>query len=85
MAQHASAKKRMRQDAKKRLHNRYYKKTARTAIKALREETDKEKAEAFMPKVVSMIDRLAKRNLFHKNKAANLKSKLAKHVASLGK
>jgi len=75
----------MRQDAKKRLHNRYYKKTTRTAIKTLRELTDKAEAEKFMPKVVSMIDRLAKRNLFHKNKAANLKSKLAKHVASLGK
>ena len=85
MANHASAKKRMRQDAKKRLHNRYYKKTTRSAIKRLRELTDKSEAEKFMPKVVSMIDRLAKRNLFHKNKAANLKSKLAKHVASLGK
>jgi len=85
MAHHASAKKRMRQDAKKRLHNRFYKKTTRTAIKTLREIEDKDEAEKFMPKVVSMIDRLAKRNLFHKNKAANLKSKLAKHVASLGK
>ena len=85
MAHHASAKKRMRQDAKKRLRNRYYKKTTRTAIKTLRGITDKDEAEKFMPKVVSMIDRLAKRNLFHKNKAANLKSKLAKHVAGLGK
>ena len=85
MAQHASAKKRMRQDAKKRLRNRYYKKTTRSAIKRLRELEDKAEAEKFMPKVVSMIDRLAKRNLFHKNKAANLKSKLAKHVAGLAK
>ena len=85
MAHHASAKKRMRQDAKKRLQNRYYKKTTRTAIKTLRELTDKADAEKFFPKVVSMIDKLAKRNLFHKNKAANLKSKLAKHVANMGK
>ncbi len=62
MAQHQSAKKRIRQDAKKRLANRYYKKTARTAIKKLREMTDGAEAKKFLPKVVSMIDRLAKRN-----------------------
>ncbi len=83
MAHHASAKKRIRQDAKKRLHNRYYKKTTRTAIKTLRGMTEKAEAEKFLPKVVSMIDRLAKRNLFHQNKAANLKSKLTKFVAGL--
>ncbi len=53
-------------------------------IKTLRSITDKEEAEKFLPKVVSKIDRLAKRRIWHKNKAANLKSKLMKHVASLG-
>ena len=74
----------MRQDAKIRLRNRFQKKTARTAIKALRELTDKSEAEKFYPKVVSLIDRLAKKNTWHPNKAANLKSKLAKHVSNLG-
>jgi len=76
MAHHKSSKKRIRQDEKKRDRNRYYKKTARTAIKTLRELTDKEDAEKFLPKVVSMIDKLAKKNTWHKNKAANLKSEL---------
>lgn len=73
----------MRQEAKRRVHNRFYKKTARTAIKTLREITEKSEAEKFLPKVVSMVDRLAKRNIWHKNKASNLKSKLMRHVASL--
>jgi small subunit ribosomal protein S20 len=83
MAHHQSAKKRIRQDAKRRVANRYYKKSTRTAIKQLREMTDQKEAEAFLPKVVSMIDRLAKRRTWHKNKASNLKSKLAKHVSKL--
>ncbi len=83
MANHKSALKRVRQDAKKRLHNRYFKKSARTSIKNLREMTDKKEAETFLPKVISMIDKLAKKNNIHKNKAANLKSKLTKHVAGL--
>ena len=83
MAQHKSAKKRIRQDEKKREQNRYYKKSARTAIKNLREMTKKADAEKFLPKVISMIDRLAKKNLWHKNKAANLKGKLAKFVRGL--
>lgn len=83
MAHHKSAKKRIRQDAKKRLQNRYYKKSARTAIKKLRDMTEKTEAESFLPKVISMIDKLAKRNTWHKNKASNLKSKLTKHVNSL--
>ena len=83
MAHHKSSKKRIRQDAKKRLQNRYYKKSTRTAIQKLRNMTDKEEAEKFFPKVVSMIDKLAKRNTWHKNKAANLKSKLAKHIKNL--
>ena len=83
MAQHKSAKKRIRQDAKKRVENRYYKKSARTAIKNLREMTDKKAAEAFLPKVISMIDKLTKRSSWHKNKASNVKSKLTLFVKSL--
>lgn len=83
MAQHQSSIKRIRQDAKIRLRNRYYKKSARTAIQKLREMENKEEAMKFFPKVTSMIDRLAKKNTWHKNKAANLKSKLAKHINSL--
>ena len=85
MAHHASAKKRIRQDAKKRLQNRYYKKSTRTAIGKLRLMEDQKEASEFYPKVVSMIDKLAKRNIWHKNKAANLKSKLSKHIYSLAK
>jgi len=83
MAHHKSAKKRMRQDAKKRIHNRYYKKTARTTIKNLRELEDKAEAEKLLPKVVSMIDKLAKNNTWHKNKASNLKRKLTKFVNAM--
>lgn len=84
MANHQSAKKRVRQIAKRRTHNRYYKKSTRTAIQKLREMNDKKEAQEFLPKVASMIDRLAKRNIWHKNKAANLKSSLTKYVNSLG-
>ena len=83
MANHKSAKKRIRQNVKARLRNRYYKKATRTAISNLRQLTDKTEAEKFLPKVISMIDRLAKRNNIHKNKAANLKSKLSHFVAGL--
>ncbi len=83
MAHHRSALKRIRQTTKRRLENRYYKKTARTAIKNLRELKDKAKAIEFLPKVVSMIDRLAKRGNIHKNKASNLKSGLMRHVNHL--
>jgi len=83
MANHQSAKKRMRQLAVRRLRNRYYKKTARTAIKNYRSITDLGDATKFLPKLVSMIDRLAKSNNIHKNKAANLKSSLMKHLNRL--
>jgi len=83
MANHKSAKKRIRQTAKRRVHNRFYKKTTRSAIKRLRSITEKADAEKFLPKVVSMIDRLAKKNQVHKNKAANLKSKLTTYVNNL--
>ncbi|MBL7815153.1 MAG: 30S ribosomal protein S20 [Saprospiraceae bacterium] len=83
MAHHASAKKRIRQISARRLRNRFYKKTTRSAIKSLRSMTSKEDAETFLPKVISMVDKLAKRGSFHKNKASNLKSGLTKHVAHL--
>ncbi len=76
MANHKSALKRIRQNNVKRLHNRYYAKTTRNAIKVLRNTSDKEEATKLYPEVVSMIDKLAKRNIIHKNKASNLKSKL---------
>lgn len=84
MANHKSALKRIRQNAVKRDRNKYYHKSARTAIKNLRSEEDKTVAEENFPKISSMIDKLAKRNIIHKNKAANLKSKLAKHISTLG-
>lgn len=84
MANHKSALKRIRQSEAKRESNHYYHKSARTAIKKLREETDEAAAKESLPKVEAQIDKLAKRNIIHKNKAANLKGKLAKHVASLG-
>jgi len=83
MAHHKSALKRIRQNDKRRLENRYYKKSTRTAIKNLREMKDKATAEPFLRKVVSMIDRLAKRGNIHRNKAANLKSGLTRHVNTL--
>lgn len=83
MATHKSALKRIRQNEKKRVHNKYYAKTTRNAVKELREETNKEKASELLPKVSGLVDRLAKINVIHKNKAANLKSKLSKHVSSL--
>ncbi len=85
MAQHQSSKKRIRQDEKKRLRNRYYKKSARTAIAKLREMEDATAASSFLPKVISMIDSLAKRKTWHAKKAGNLKSSLTKHVNALSK
>lgn len=84
MAHHQSAKKRIRQNEKRRDANRYYAKTARNAIRKLRSVEDKEEANKMYPKVSSMIDKLAKRGQIHKNKAANLKSKLMKHINKLG-
>lgn len=83
MANHKSALKRIRSNDKKRLRNRFQHKTARNAIRKLRELTNKKEAIKQFPTVVSLIDKLAKKNIIHGNKAANLKSKLAKHVASL--
>jgi len=83
MANHQSAKKRIRQSEKKRLHNKLYAKSTRNAVKSLRDLTNKKEAEERLPEVYSMLDKLAKRNIIHKNKAANLKGKLTKHVAAL--
>ncbi|WP_353132713.1 30S ribosomal protein S20 [Pseudopedobacter sp.] len=83
MANHKSALKRIRSNAAKRLRNRYQAKTTRTFIKRLRNAASKEEAVALLPKVTSMLDRLAKNNVIHKNKAANNKSKLTKLVNSL--
>ena len=83
MANHQSSKKRIRQDEKKRLENKYFAKTMRNALKRMRATTEKDAAVAELPKVASMIDRLAKKNVIHKNKAANLKASLASHVNKL--
>ncbi|MGC6470463.1 MAG: 30S ribosomal protein S20 [Flavobacteriales bacterium] len=83
MANHKSAKKRIRQSAKRNTANSYFHKTARNAVKTLRGTSDKKEAVALLPSIESMLDKLTKKNIIHKNKAANLKSKLAKHVNSL--
>ena len=84
MANHKSSLKRIRQDKKKALHSKYYAKTMRNAVRKLRALTDKEEAVKLYPTVQKMLDKLAKTNIIHKNKAANLKSSLALHVNSLG-
>jgi small subunit ribosomal protein S20 len=83
MANHQSAKKRIRQDDIKRVSNKYHARTMRNALKKLRGTSDKAEATELYPLVVSMLDRLVKKNLIHKNKAANLKSSLNSHVTSL--
>jgi small subunit ribosomal protein S20 len=83
MANHKSALKRVRSDEAKRLRNKYQHKTTRNAIRDLRATTEKKSAEELFPEVSSMLDKLAKRNIIHKKKAANIKSGLAAHIASL--
>ena len=83
MANHKSSKKKIRQTEARRVQNKYYYKTARNAVKALRNTTDKSAAEALLPKVASMLDKLAKKNVIHKNKAGNLKGSLQLHVNAL--
>ncbi|MGM0566237.1 MAG: 30S ribosomal protein S20 [Bacteroidota bacterium] len=84
MANHKSALKRIRSSETKRLRNRYYSKTMRNAIRDFLNIEDKKEAEERMPKIVSMVDKLAKINVIHKNKAGNLKSQVSKHVQALG-
>ena len=83
MANHASAKKANRQSERRRLHNKYYAKTTRNAIRAIRNTKDKATAEANAPKVYAMIDKLAKIGLIHKNKASNLKSGIQVYINKL--
>ncbi|NPD92572.1 30S ribosomal protein S20 [Xylanibacter muris] len=84
MANHKSSIKRIRQTKKRALHNKYYAKTMRNAVRKLRALTDKEEAVKMYPSVQKMLDKLTKTNIIHKNKAANLKSSLAKHINKLG-
>lgn len=83
MANHKSAIKRIRSSEKRRVRNRYNHKTARNAVRELRALTSKKEAEEKFSKIVAMLDKLAKRNIIHKNKAANVKAGLAAHVAAL--
>jgi small subunit ribosomal protein S20 len=83
MANHKSSEKRIRQTVGKRDSNKYYAKTMRNALKDFRATTSKEEAATMAPKVNAMLDRLTKKNIIHANKAANLKSSVAKHVNSL--
>ena len=83
MANHKSALKRVRSDETKRLRNKYQHKTTRNAVRKLRELSKKKEAEKLLPTVLAMLDKLAKNNVIHKNKAANLKSSLQIHVNSL--
>ena len=84
MANHKSALKRILQNKKRALHNKYYAKTMRNAVRKLRAITDKDEAIKMYPSVQKILDKLAKTNIIHKNKAANLKSGLCKHIATLG-
>ena len=83
MANHKSALKRIRSNEAKRARNKYQHKTTRNAIKSFKAVEVKKEAEALLPSIVSMVDKLAKKNVIHKNKAANIKSKLTLHVAAL--
>jgi len=78
MANHQATKKDVRQAAKRRDRNRYYGKTTRNAIREFRDISDAKAAGEQLPEVISMIDKLAKRGIIHKNKASNLKSKLSR-------
>ena len=83
MANHKSAIKRIRQTQSRNLRNRYYAKTMRNAVRNVRKMTDKNEAAEAMKKVASLLDKLGRKNVISKNKATNLKSKLAKHVNKL--
>jgi len=83
MANHKSAQKRIRSNESKRLRNKYQHKTTRNAVRKLRSLADKKEAETLLPSVISMLDKLAKTNIIHKNKAANLKSGLQLKINSL--
>lgn len=82
MANHKSSEKRIRQEEARKLRNKYAARTTRNALKAMRKTTDKEEAAKMLPKVASMLDKLAKKRIIHPNKAANLKSEIARQVNS---
>ena len=84
MANHKATKKDVRQATKRRDRNRYYGKTTRNAIRDLREIKVQKEAGDKLPEVAAMIDKLAKKGVIHKNKASNLKSKLARRINTLG-
>ena len=84
MANHKSALKRIRQSRKRNLRNRYYGKTMRNAVRKLRATTEKEVAATLLPAVTKLLDKMAKKGIIHKNKANNLKSRLALHINKLG-
>jgi small subunit ribosomal protein S20 len=83
MANHKSSEKRIRQTTVKNESNKYYAKTMRNALRDIRATTDKKEASELLPKMNSMLDRLAKKNIIHGKKAANLKSSVVKHVNNL--
>jgi small subunit ribosomal protein S20 len=83
MANHQSAKKRIRQGESRRVGNKYFSRTTRKALKDLKSTSDKQQAAEKLPKVSAMLDKLVRKNIIHKNKAANLKSSLNKHVNNL--
>ena len=83
MANHKSSEKRIRQTERRRIENHYWIKTSRTYVRRIRKMTDKAEAEAAVNKVNALLDRLGRKNIISKNKASNLKSKLAKHINSL--
>ncbi len=83
MANHKSSLKRIRSNNAKRLRNRYQHKSTRTVIKAIRKSTNKSEASSLIPKIFSMLDKLVKKNIIHRNKAANQKSKLSRLVNTL--
>jgi small subunit ribosomal protein S20 len=80
MANHKSSEKRIRQDEGRKVNNKYYSRSTRNALKKLRSTTEKNAAGEMLPEVSSMLDKLAKKNIIHPNKAANLKSKLARQI-----
>ncbi len=83
MANHKSAIKRIRSNETRRIRNRYHAKTMRNAVRTFRKITDKSEAAEKLPKIVSLIDKLAKKTIIHSNKASNLKSKLSRQVNTL--
>ena len=83
MANHISALKRIRQSESRRVHNKYYAKTMRNAVRNLRSLKTKKEADKMYPEVTAMLDKLAKKGIIHKNKAGNLKSSLALHINGL--